>query len=335
LDWNGVDGPKRGEFAEFHKVLSKELVEGVAGDPGLVSEFALSFDGYEAVGKAELFRIARKVEAEFDATGRIRANLVELRCCLFAAQRGFHHRGETMAGPYVDALMAAIRRNVTGGGTPVLDGDAMLRELATAAGYPSLLHLLASHTVFLHPETVRQTGGRAVFPVVRGPRRGERGQVEGVDVVFDDNTTPTYAFLWAADRTRGQDVQYNHVWDNQGRNPDTYTALWNLCVTPASLAKLTDGSAHSETFNLLRCRSFELFGYQPAGLDPPVPNADYESVRPFWAPTPEPVNLELALRRQLATKPRSKAAMAAREIGWLFSDGPDDTIPNGEPKVST
>ncbi len=45
LDWSGVDGPNRGEFAEFHKVLSKDVVDAVAGDPSLVSEFALSFDG--------------------------------------------------------------------------------------------------------------------------------------------------------------------------------------------------------------------------------------------------------------------------------------------------
>jgi hypothetical protein len=40
-------------------------------------------------------------------------------------------------------------------------------------------------------------------------------------------------------------VQTNHVWGDP-KNPETYAALWNLCITPAFLAKCTDGRHHPE-----------------------------------------------------------------------------------------
>ena len=132
------------------------------------------------------------------------------------------------------------------------------------AGYRSILEAVAAHTVFVHPDTVSQTGGKAVFPLVRNPeRRGELGAIsDGRQVMFDDNTGPTLIFLWAAQRNKGPDVQYNHVWGDP-RNLDTYTALWNLCATPAFLAKTTDGSNHPQVVNLLRYRALDLYGYLP------------------------------------------------------------------------
>jgi hypothetical protein len=57
----------------------------------------------------------------------------------------------------------------------------------------------------------------------------------------------------------GPDVQYNHVFRDP-RNPATYSALWNICVTPAFLAKTTDGSNHPEGLAALRFRVLELYG---------------------------------------------------------------------------
>ena len=303
--------------------LTLDLLDAGAKDPSLL---ALSFDAYAAVGSSEAQRLARRTRSAFEAGRRLPSELVTLRCALFMEQRGAHHRGEPMDGPYVTALVRAMRRAVAGGGTQVMDGDAALRSLARAAGYPSLCHLLASQTVFLQPETVRQANGRATFPVVRGHPRGERTRIDDQDVILDDNTTPTLAFLWAADRRPGRDVQYNHVWPNQGRNPATYTALWNLCVTPASLAKLTDGTTHPDTVGLLQYRAFDLYGCVPDGIEPPGRPERYDELEPLWHPMPQQVDLEAALRMGLAAKPSSRAAQAAREIGWLFSDGPDEDV---------
>lgn len=210
---------------------------------------------------------------------------------------------------------------------PILDGVAALGTVLTRAGYPSVVEAVAAHTVFLHPDTVAQTSGNAVFRLVRGPT-AERGRIgttaDGRRVMCDDNTGPTLTFLWSAQRAKGPDVQYNHVWGDP-RNLDTYTALWNLCATPAFLAKTTDGSNHPEVINLLRYRALDLFGHLPEGEKPPVRPTGFESLS--WPEPPPPVpDLERVLRERLRDAPRSRPAASAREIGWLYCDGPDKTL---------
>lgn len=104
--------------------------------------------------------------------------------------------------------------------------------------------------------------------------------------MYDDNTTPTLALLWAARRKKGPDIQYNHVYGDP-RNPATYTALWNLCVTPAFLAKTTDGPNHPEVLAAVRYRAVDLYGCWPAGEERPAEPSGYRDLA--WAPSPEPV----------------------------------------------
>jgi hypothetical protein len=215
---------------------------------------------------------------------------------------------------------------------PVLDGVAQLeRLLVDVAGYRSVAAAVAVHTVFLDPETVRQTHGQAVFPVIRfsGDRttRGtETKDTRGRPAILCDNTTPREVFLRAALRSRGHNAHFSHVWDGTRADRDAYTALWNICAVPAFLAKTTDGGNHPDVRAALWCRSYELYGVLPAGGSPPTKPAGYDSFE--WADTPAAVgDLEGVLRGWLARSPRSRAAMAAREIGWLFSDWkPDPTM---------
>jgi hypothetical protein len=145
----------------------------------------------------------------------------------------------------------------------------------------------------------------------------------GRHVLLDDNTTPMLTFLWAANRNRGPDVQYNHVW-SESKNPDLYTALWNLCATPAFLAKTTDGLNHPEVREALRFRAYELYGAHPAGQGPPTRPEGYEDLQ--WAPMPETVpDLAAAFRVRLLAAPKSRPSLAAGTIGWLFSDWKPDT----------
>lgn len=211
------------------------------------------------------------------------------------------------------------------GRAPILDGTVALERLAVQAGWPDLVALVASHTVFLHPDTVSQTAGQAVFPVVRDPmRRGQLGQLpDGQPVVFDDNSTPTDVFLWAADRIKGPDVQFNHVW-NRSLEPGCYTALWNLCCTPAFLAKTSD--THPLVIAALQYRAYDLYGALPDGVEPPDRPDGYEHVE--WAESPPPLgNLERQFRTRMERAPGRRGALAARELGWLYSNGPDATIP--------
>jgi hypothetical protein len=210
---------------------------------------------------------------------------------------------------------------------PILNGVEALAVMLGRARYASVVAAIAEHTVFLDPKTVAQTHGAPVFRVIRNMLR--RGQVDtlpdGRQVLLDDNTTPTWSFLWAAARNKGLDVQYNHVWSDAG-NPELYTALWNLCATPAFLAKTTDGQNHPEVRAALQYRSYQLYGTHPGGHTPPAKPEGFDQLQ--WALMPEPVaNLELVYRTHLAAAPKSRMAFAARTIGWLFSSWqPDQTL---------
>jgi hypothetical protein len=158
---------------------------------------------------------------------------------------------------------------------------------------------------------------------------GRRGTFEPGDdgrlVMLDDNTPPTDAFLWSGQLRKGPDVQFNHVW-NDSRNRDAYTALWNLCATPAFLAKTTDGSNHPEVLAALRYRAYSLYGHRPAHEAEPVEPPGYAHLN--WGPQPDPVtHLEGVLRGRLRSNPKRRTTRACREIGWLFSGwSPDPTL---------
>ena len=205
------------------------------------------------------------------------------------------------------------------GRAQIANGVTALDQMLLAAGYSSITAAVAAHTVFLHPATVAQTHGQPLFPVIRNPNR-RRALVElpdGRTAMFDDNSTPTASFLWSARRTTGPDLQYNHVWGDP-RNLDTYTALWNLCVTPAYLAKTTDGSNHPGVRAALRYRVVDLYGSWPTASHRPEKPDGYDALT--WAPHPEPVpDLEAELRARLQRAPASPPADAARRLGWLFS----------------
>jgi hypothetical protein len=206
----------------------------------------------------------------------------------------------------------------------ILDGSAALDQFVRRAGWSSVESAVAAHTIFLHPRTVAQTKGRAIFPVVRDPqRRGQLGHLDdGRNVLFDDNATPTDVFLWAADRVKGPDVQFNHVW-SRPTDPEMYTALWNLCCTPAFLAKTSD--THPGVTSTLRYRSFELYGVVPPKEPMPVEPHDYSTL--LWAAMPPPVDdLERLFRARMRAAPSRRGVLAARSIGWVFSSGPDPTV---------
>lgn len=198
-----------------------------------------------------------------------------------------------------------------------LNGYTALEEMIRASPYKSLEQAIASLTLFSHPETVRQTGCRALFPTIRNAaRRGQR--VEGSDrgLAYDDNKSPTDAFLWCNGLTRKvKDVQFNHVYLNS-QDPDQYTCLANLCVTPAFLAKLTDTNDGIRI--LLRYRVYELYGWVPVGQAPPPLPVAYKELH--WAsPLPPVSDVAGSVRAIMERKGLDRTARVAQKLGWLFS----------------
>lgn len=116
---DGFDGPRTGEFADFHRLLSADAVPApdAPWQPDLC-EFALSFDGYAAFGGSELVAdLANAASERWHVGGDLPVDLVELRACLFFEQRRqrwldqapgeFPAEGSWLA--YVRALAEAIR----------------------------------------------------------------------------------------------------------------------------------------------------------------------------------------------------------------------------------
>lgn len=182
-----------------------------------------------------------------------------------------------------------------------LDGRAALEAVVASSQYQTVAQTIASLTLFSHPRTVRQTAGRALFPAIRNPRRvGQIDTHNGRRVLLDDNKSATDAFLWANGLSRrGPDTQFNHVYATS-LDADAYTALPNICMTPAFVAKLTDTS--EDVRALLRYRSYQLYEWTPAGHAAPERPDDYEALE--WAAPLAPVNdVRAAVAAAMASKP--------------------------------
>lgn len=129
---NGFDGPRNGEFGSFHRVLTPEIVPEPDApwlDPEThlldhldapltdVVGFALSFDGYAAMGE-NLRHAANHAAEQWRKDGVVPETLVKLRSYLFYEQRRWRHfqRTPTEADlTYMRALIEAIRVYVSSG----------------------------------------------------------------------------------------------------------------------------------------------------------------------------------------------------------------------------
>ena len=202
------------------------------------------------------------------------------------------------------------------------DGLASLRSMIASSQYTTIAQAIASLTSFSHPDTVRQTGGRAIFSSVRAPRRvGEIAEIGGRRVLLDDNKSATDAFLWANRIVRrGRDTQFNHIYARSG-DPDAYTALPNICMTPAFIAKSTD--TNNEVKALIKFRSYDLYNWLPSDTERPPRPAAYDDLE--WASPLEPVDdVRRAIEEAMRTKPRDRTVKSAMALGWLFGETPAD-----------
>ncbi|MFT4252619.1 MAG: hypothetical protein QM608_09060 [Caulobacter sp.] len=221
------------------------------------------------------------------------------------------------AGPKArphDSIRPERRRTLVDFG---LDGQAALEAVIAGSQYRTIAQAVASLTLFSHPATVRQTQCKALFPTIRNQKRvGQYDLHEGRMVLLDDNKSPTDAFLWANGiNRRGPDTQFNHVYANS-LDMDAYTALPNLCMTPAFIAKLTDTNEHVRA--LLCYRSHQLYGWLPKGATPPEKPEEYEILE-WAAPLPPVADVRATMERAMASKPKSRTVIAARRLGWLFA----------------
>lgn len=205
------------------------------------------------------------------------------------------------------------------------DGKAVLRKVIEASEYKSLPQAVAALTMFSHPETVKQTVKESIshnlFQVVRCKSNADRGgykELDGKNVMLDDNSAPTEAFVWAncISRNSCKDVQFNHIWPDS-KSLLLYTNLTNICLTPAFIAKLTD--TDTDISSLLKYRAYELYERFLPHVDIPRKPSEYSNLS--WAePLPAIDDLERILRSTMQNKSKNRTVCSARSLGWLFSD---------------
>lgn len=145
---------------------------------------------------------------------------------------------------------------------------------------PALVRMVAATSWLAHPAAVEAIGC-AVFPTVRarkGHKRGGRidgGKGEGM---YDDNTTPRWAMLWA----HGIPITHHpskwtfaHVWESAD-DIDTYCHLANIIIVPEPFAGLTDKNGPLTGY--LRWHAWSVYRWKPAHAVVPEKPADFDEI---------------------------------------------------------
>jgi hypothetical protein len=169
--------------------------------------------------------------------------------------------------------------------------------------------LVADTGLWVNPEfhnrLMRDTGSPAIFPLVRRARGKveKRGQfVEGVRL--DDNTYANVAIKRAAGLGKSaQGFEACHIWPDTCHDVRYHTAVANIVLLPRALAGLSDHAI--EVQEALQYRAFELYGWYPEGMQPPVKPDFYPSK--WREPQPDTLNASTPAAVSVAAAPlRSK-----------------------------
>jgi hypothetical protein len=100
-----------------NECLTESAVPPVTASWQTIVGFALTIDGYKAIGQKECGQLANRVKSEFsrNAASVETLSLNELRSCLFFEQRRFNHFGREPQDAdriFINALLEAIRREI-------------------------------------------------------------------------------------------------------------------------------------------------------------------------------------------------------------------------------
>lgn len=146
---------------------------------------------------------------------------------------------------------------------------------------PALVRMVSETSFLAHPDTVKAIG-RAVFPTVRArknhKRNGELIRDGLASGMYDDNTTPRWAFLWAhgiPHTHHPSNRTFAHVWEGAD-DIKSYCHLANIVVMPEPFAGLTDKKGPLTRY--LRWHAWSVYGWRPEGTPVPTKPEDYEGI---------------------------------------------------------
>jgi len=145
----------------------------------------------------------------------------------------------------------------------------------------TLAHMVGETSWLPDPETVSRVN-RAIFPTVRarnGRPRFSKVTLNGNEVgMYDDNTTPTWALLWAhgisgCNRTGWT---FAHVW-TAADDINAYTHLANMAMIRECFGSLTDKDGPLTSY--LQWHAFSVYKWKPENAETPVKPSDFEKIK--------------------------------------------------------
>src|SRR5262249_31702069 len=138
-----------------------------------------------------------------------------------------------------------------------LEGEHLLR----------LVQLVARQSFMPDHRVVKKFEG-AVFPVVRTPNRQLRLTKRDPTTLYDDNTSPRWAFLWSHGKraTQPQGWAFAHVWP-ESKCRACYTCIANLMMVPEYFGSLTDKASPLCAF--FRFHAWEKYHWKPSTQEKP------------------------------------------------------------------
>jgi|ERR1035437_5064382 hypothetical protein len=186
--------------------------------------------------------------------------------------------------------------------------------LPALSHYHLPLSVMVAETSYLpHPEVVAAFDG-AVFPTVRARKKTEKftiGETQTGRVMYDDNTTPRWAMMWAhgyGATARLSGWMHAHVW-TAADEVDAYTHLANLVMIPESFGSLTDKAGPLTSY--LRWHAWAKYGWKPKTGSALQEPAGYAQIK--WRYL-EPASDPIGEVRQLVSRLRNQRVIILRDL---------------------
>lgn len=155
----------------------------------------------------------------------------------------------------------------------VLDGDDLITLEMFQSIETKLIDIIAATAIWVNPNKISL---KPVYPNTKRGKAKDKGQIlDGVRI--DDNT---YANV-AIKRSISGSVEFKnymacHIWPGTTYDERYHTLLANLVLIPRILANLSD--FFNEVIDVLKYRSYELYGWHPEGTEIPQRPSYYPQI---------------------------------------------------------
>lgn len=155
----------------------------------------------------------------------------------------------------------------------LLDGDEITSLDMFQSIEPKLIDLIAATAIWVSPNKISLS---PVYPDTKRGRAKEKGNiVDGIRI--DDNTYANVAIKKAISGSIDfKNYMVCHIWPGTTYDERYHTLLANLVLIPRILANLSD--YFNAVIDVLKYRSYELYGWHPEGTEAPQRPSYYPQV---------------------------------------------------------